>query len=69
MAERHRSNDGTRETEKFTDDTAAAAQQGRAGGDLQRDVSTQDERKRATEDPEGTTRVTGEDKRNHGETG
>ena len=68
MAERHRSNDGSKETEAVLNDIDAdISQQGRAGGNLQRDVATQDEEKRATETPAGATRVTGEDKRNHGE--
>ena len=68
MAERHRSNDGTKETDKFTSDAAQPGQQGRAGGNLERDVGTRDEADRAVDDPEGRTRVTGQDKRNHGET-
>ncbi|WP_299559997.1 hypothetical protein [uncultured Sulfitobacter sp.] len=67
MAERKRSNDGSRDTEKVLGDKTSVSQQGRSGGDLQRDVATQDEEKRATERPGGATRVTGEDKRNHGE--
>lgn len=67
MAERHRSQDGKKETEKFVDDLPAASQQGRSDGNLQRDVATQDEEKRAKEKPAGVTRVTGQDKRNHGE--
>ena len=67
MAERHRSNDGTKDSEKLTSDLPAASQQGRADGNLQRDVATQDEKKRATETPAGATRVTGKDKRKHGE--
>ena len=59
MAERKRSNDGTQETEKFVSDTETPSQGGRAGGDLQKDVGTQGD--------DGVTRVTGEDKRNHGE--
>ena len=67
MAERHRSKDGSKDSEKLTGDLPAASQQGRADGNLQRDVATQDEKKRAVETPAGVTRVTGEDKRNHGE--
>ncbi|MEQ6247621.1 hypothetical protein ABMC89_01885 [Sulfitobacter sp. HNIBRBA3233] len=69
MAERHRSKDGSRDSDKFVDEDADISQQGRAGGDIQRDVATQDEEKRGVEKPHGTTRVTGEDKRNHGEDG
>jgi hypothetical protein len=67
MAERYRSKDGSRDTEKIIGEAADIDQQGRADGNLQRDVATQDEKKRAKEKPAGVTRVTGEDKRNHGE--
>jgi len=67
MAERHRSKDGTKETEKYVSEAEDIGQQGRSGGALQRDVGTQDEEKRSVDKPEGQTRVTGEDKRNHGE--
>lgn len=67
MAERKRSKDGVRETEKIVNTDAGVQQQGREGGNLQRDVATQDEKKRSTETPAGATRVTGEDKRKHGE--
>ena len=67
MAERHRSNDGSRDSENFVSDLAQPGQQGRADGNLQRDVATQDEEKRVMETPAGVTRVTGEDKRRHGE--
>lgn len=42
------------------------SQQGRAGGNLERDVGTQDALKRATQRRPGTTRVRKEDKRRHG---
>tara|TARA_R110002020_G_scaffold164168_1_gene350622 strand:- start:387 stop:596 length:210 start_codon:yes stop_codon:yes gene_type:complete len=67
MAERHRSKDGSKDSEKLTGDAAPVSQQGRTGGDLQRDVGTQDEEKRSEETPSGVTRVTGDDKRKHGE--
>lgn len=67
MAERHRSKDGSKDSEKFVDESAEISQQGRSDGNLERDVGTKDEKKRAVEKPEGHTRVTGEDKRNHGE--
>ncbi len=56
-----------RQIVKDADDKIEVSQQGRAQGNLQRDVATQDEEKRATETPAGVTRVTGQDKRNHGE--
>ncbi|MDF1727120.1 MAG: hypothetical protein P1U53_05145 [Sulfitobacter sp.] len=67
MAERHRSKDGSKDSEKIIGDDTPISHQGRADGDLQRDVATQDEEKRALEKPAGATRVKGEDKRNHGE--
>ena len=67
MAERHRSSDGSKDSSAFVSDLPQPGQQGRADGNLQRDVATQDEEKRAMETPAGVTRVTGEDKRNHGE--
>ncbi|SFG22865.1 hypothetical protein [Sulfitobacter dubius] len=67
MAERKRSNDGTQETEEFVSDAETPSQGGRAGGDLQKDVGTQDAERRAEKGDDGVTRVTGEDKRNHGE--
>jgi hypothetical protein len=67
MAERHRSKDGKRETKEIIGEAADISQKGRTDGNLQRDVATKDEKKRAVEQPAGVTRVTGEDKRNHGE--
>ena len=67
MAERQRSKDGVSETEKYVSEADDVGHQGRSGGALQRDVGTQDEKKRSVDKPEGQTRVTGEDKRNHGE--
>ena len=67
MAERKRSKDGVKESEEIVQNDSGVQQQGRDGGNLQRDVATQDEKKRSTETPAGVTRVTGEDKRKHGE--
>ncbi|CTQ34055.1 hypothetical protein [Jannaschia rubra] len=60
MAERHRSNDGSRDTDKFIEDMPETPdQQGRAGGRVARDVGTQDSLKRATKQGvSGVTRVT-----------
>jgi len=66
MAERHRSQDGTRETEAYLDDAGTPAQQGRAGGALERKVGTQDEKKRAEQDRPGATRVTKQDEKGQG---
>lgn len=61
MAERHRSKDGKRETEKFVNEAETRGQQGRAGGTTQTKVGTRDEQKNV--DGEATTRVTGTDDR------
>lgn len=62
MAERARSKDGRRETEEVLGETGGVSQQGRAGGDLARDVATRDELKRASERPAGATGVEKADK-------
>ncbi|MGJ8547199.1 MAG: hypothetical protein ACSHWZ_17265 [Sulfitobacter sp.] len=67
MAERHRSQDGSRDSDAYVNSDAQISQQGRSGGNLQRDVATQDEEKRAGVRSAGETRVTGADKRKHGE--
>ncbi|CTQ50658.1 hypothetical protein [Jannaschia donghaensis] len=60
MAERKRSNDGTRETDQFIEDMPETPdQQGRSGGQIARDVGTADSLARATEQGvKGVTRVT-----------
>lgn len=60
MAERHRSKDGIRETDQFIEDMPKTPdQQGRSGGELARDVGTEDALKRATKQGvSGVTRVT-----------
>lgn len=60
MAERHRSRDGSRDTERLGVDEAGPApdQGGREGSRVARRVASADERKRATERPAGNTRVT-----------
>ncbi|MFW2589121.1 hypothetical protein [Sagittula sp. SSi028] len=58
MAERLRSHDGVRETKDYLDDTETPSQQGRAQGNLERNVGTQDDQKRAEQDRAGATRVT-----------
>lgn len=57
MADRYRSKDGVKETEKFTDDVDQPGQQGRAGGDLERKVGTRDEEKQLIHKPGAKTRV------------
>lgn len=63
MAERKRSKDGVKETEKVLGAEGTISQQGRAGGTLERKIGTRDEKKRAYERPAGVTRVTGKDER------
>ena len=40
MADRHRSKDGSRDTDKVLGEAGATSQQGRSGGVLQRDIAT-----------------------------
>ena len=64
MAERGRSSDGTRETDRFTDGPGTPGHQGRGGaGDLPREIGTHDERRRAGEGDAGVTRVRRSDER------
>ena len=58
MADRHRSQDGKRDTLAYLDDEDTPAQHGRSGGNLERDVGTRDALKRAEQDRPGATRVT-----------
>jgi len=57
MADRKRSQDGKRETDEYIDDAATPSQQGRADGNLERQVGTRDLLKRAEQDRPGVTRV------------
>ncbi len=68
MAERKRSNDGTRETKKIfgVDGAGTPEQQGSSGGNMARQVGSRDEEKRAVSRPAGKTRVKGTDKRHEG---
>ena len=67
MAERLRSNDGRSETAELLEDMPdTPGQQGRAQGNLERNVGTQDEEKRVHNGDMGTTRVTKEDERGQG---
>lgn len=68
MAERQRSKDGTRETERFLDEAATPSQQGRAEGELERKVGTRDLKKQA-EKGAGATRVTKSDEKGEGNLG
>ena len=61
MPERHRSKDGSRDTDKVLGEGGTTDNAGRSGGDMARKVGTKDEEKRAQERPAGTTRVTKSD--------
>ncbi|WP_375172636.1 hypothetical protein [Pseudooceanicola sp.] len=71
MAERHRSQDGRRETEEILGDKPenldAPDHQGAKGGNIQRKVGTRDERKRLDETSAGATRPLGQDKNSSGD--
>ena len=69
MAQRHRSQDGKRETEDYLDDMDTPIQQGRAQGNLERQVGTRDMLKRATQDRPGLTRVRKSDEKGQGDLG
>ena len=62
MVERKRSKDGVKETEQFRQPEVGGGP-GRAGGNLARDVGTQDDLKRAHEQPAGITRETKSDEK------
>lgn len=66
MAERARSKDGSRDTDKVLGDMREVGQQGRSGGNLQRRVGTRDELKRSEERPAGATRVRKSDEEDQG---
>lgn len=70
MAERKRSNDGRSEIEELLGDEATPSQQGRAQGELERNVGTQDALKRAEKGEDaGVTRVTKADEKGQGNLG
>lgn len=68
MAERQRSKDGKSETAEYLSDTDTPAQQGRAGGELERKVGSRAEEDRAKHG-EGVTRVTKSDEKGQGNLG
>ena len=70
MAERLRSQDGTRDTDAILDSddgTGPGGQQGSAGGNLQRKIGTRDEKKRVDETSAGATRPLGGDQDDSGD--
>lgn len=70
MAERHRSMDRRQETEDLVeDDLDTPGHGGRKQGNLERDVGTRDEKKRAEKGEAGATRVTKEDEEGQGNLG
>lgn len=67
MAERHRSQDGKRETDEYLEnEPETPGHQGRAQGNLERKVGTRDELKNAEQSRPGATRVTKSDERGKG---
>lgn len=60
MAERIRSKDGSRDTDKVLGAEGTVSHQGRQGGDVAREVGSRDELKRAFSRPAGTTGKTKE---------
>lgn len=57
MAERHRSKDGSRETDEVIGAEGNVGQSGRDGGDVARTIGSEDELKRSEQRPAGVTRV------------
>ncbi len=57
MAERARSKDGSRDTDKVPGTEGSPGQSGRDGGSLARAIGSEDELKRSEERPAGATRV------------
>jgi hypothetical protein len=62
MAERRRSSDGSRDTDRVHGAKGKVSQAGRGDGTLPRDIGSRDEKKRAAERPAGATRVRKSDK-------
>lgn len=58
MADRHRSKDGSKDSDRILGEPGRVSQQGRDGGRLARKLGSKDELKRAMERPAGKTRVT-----------
>lgn len=70
MAERKRSKDGKSETSQYREGGAGgggAGESGRSGGNLARDIGTEDALKRGREDRAGATRVEKSDEHQHAE--
>ncbi|SDO76391.1 hypothetical protein SAMN05216196_10983 [Lutimaribacter pacificus] len=57
MADRKRSQDRSKDTDRLFGPEGPVGHQGRTGGELQRKKASKDELKRATERPAGATRV------------
>jgi hypothetical protein len=58
MADRRRSTDMSRDTDRMPGEPGPVHESGRSGGEMARRVASRDEEKRATERPAGRTRVT-----------
>ena len=75
MAERKRSRDGKSETSQYREGEAGeggaggtgAGESGRSGGNLARDIGTEDALKQGREDRTGVTRVEKSDEHQHAE--
>lgn len=67
MAERKRSKDGKSETSQYREAGGGGGDAGRSGGNLARDIGTEDALKRAEEDRAGTTRVEKSDEHDRAE--
>ena len=57
MAERQRSKDGKRDTDRILGSEGEVEQSGRQGGNVARTIGSEDELKRAGDRPAGTTRA------------
>lgn len=66
MAERKRSTDGSKDSEKILGEGGTVSHQGREGGRLSREIGSKDEKKRAFERPAGATRVTKDNEEEEG---
>lgn len=69
MADRHRSQDGVKETEKYLGPEVGEAQQGREGGRPAREIATKDEKKRRVDGDTSITRVTKKHEKGQGNLG
>ena len=69
MPERHRSKDGSRDTDRVLGERGEVQEQSTSGGRLAQKIGSKDEKKRASERPAGATRVTKGDNADTGNMG